>query len=101
MYTSLQPSGVHSSLAVSFRSIGFELEIWPDNRIFKLVSPVAPHFHSLYNPNRCKCSCYPECECRLLICLILYHVNRPTDIENKVMVTKEESVGRDKLGVWD
>ena len=28
--------------------------------------------------------------------------NRPTDIENKIMVTKRETgQGRDKLGVWD
>ena len=29
--------------------------------------------------------------------------NRHTDIENKLMITKEESEGegRDKLGVWD
>ena len=27
--------------------------------------------------------------------------NRPTDIENKLMVTKGESQERDKLGVWD
>ena len=27
--------------------------------------------------------------------------NRPTDIENKPMVTKRESRARDKLGVWD
>lgn len=34
----------------------------------------------------------------------LYHIlqnrNRPTDIENKFMVTKEEMWG-DNLGVWD
>ena len=27
--------------------------------------------------------------------------NRPTDIENKPMVTKRESREREKLGVWD
>ena len=27
--------------------------------------------------------------------------NRPTDTENKLMVTKGERGGRDKLGVWD
>ena len=27
--------------------------------------------------------------------------NRPTDIENKLMATKGERGGRDKLGVWD
>ena len=26
---------------------------------------------------------------------------RLTDIENKLMVTEEERVGSDKLGVWD
>ena len=31
----------------------------------------------------------------------LQNRNRPTDIENKFMVTKSESMGRDKLGVWD
>ena len=27
--------------------------------------------------------------------------NRPTDIENRLLVTKEESGWRDKLGVWN
>ena len=27
--------------------------------------------------------------------------NRPTDIENKLIVTKGEREGREKLGVWD
>ena len=27
--------------------------------------------------------------------------NRLTDIENKLMVTKEERWGRDKFGIWD
>ena len=27
--------------------------------------------------------------------------NRPADIENKLMVTKEKGEGRDILGVWD
>ena len=31
----------------------------------------------------------------------LQNRNRLTDTENKLMVTKGERVGRDKLGVWD
>ena len=31
----------------------------------------------------------------------LQNRNRPTDIENKLMVTKGENEGRDKLGAWD
>ena len=31
----------------------------------------------------------------------LQNRNRPTDTENKLMVTKGESGRRDKLGVWD
>ena len=31
----------------------------------------------------------------------LQNRNRLTDIENKLMVTKGERAGRDKLGVWD
>ena len=31
----------------------------------------------------------------------LQNRNRATDIENKLMVTKGERGGRDKLGVWD
>ena len=31
----------------------------------------------------------------------LQNRNRPTDIENKFMVTKGETWGRDKLGAWD
>ena len=31
----------------------------------------------------------------------LQNRNRLTDIENKLMVTKVERWGRDKLGVWD
>ena len=30
----------------------------------------------------------------------LQNRNRLTDIENKLMVTKGETVGRDKLGIW-
>ena len=29
------------------------------------------------------------------------HINRLTDTENKLMVTKGERVRGDKLGVWD
>ena len=31
----------------------------------------------------------------------LQHRNRPTDIENKLMVTKGGSEGRDELGIWE
>ena len=31
----------------------------------------------------------------------LQNKNRVTDVENKLMVTKEEGVGRDKLGDWE
>ena len=31
----------------------------------------------------------------------LQNKNRLTDIENKLMVAKRDSGGRDKLGVWD
>ena len=31
----------------------------------------------------------------------LQNRSRPTDRESKFMVTKSESLGRDKLGVWD
>ena len=31
----------------------------------------------------------------------LQKINRLTDLENKFMVTKEDSRGRDKLAVWD
>ena len=32
---------------------------------------------------------------------LIYKTNRSTDMENKLMVTKGERRGRDKLGVWD
>ena len=32
---------------------------------------------------------------------LIYKINRPTDIENKLTVTKGERRGRDILGVWD
>ena len=33
---------------------------------------------------------------------LIYKINRHTDFENKLMVTKGKTVeGRDKLGVWD
>ena len=33
--------------------------------------------------------------------IYLQNRNRLTDTENKLMVTKGESGGRDKLGIWD
>ena len=36
-----------------------------------------------------------------MIQMNLQNRNRLTDIENKLMVTKRERMGRDKLGVWD
>ena len=33
--------------------------------------------------------------------IYLQNINRPTDIENKYMVTKRERAGRDKLRGWD
>ena len=32
---------------------------------------------------------------------LTYKTETLIDIENKFMVTKSESMGRDKLGVWD
>lgn len=44
-------SCVHAGLAFSFRSIGAEAGIWPEDKIFKLI-PLLPLISmSVYNPN--------------------------------------------------